>query len=179
MSENQPLKLSPKGTPFESDQEAYEFIKANSLDRKKHTVVKYQGGWAIMDTEAMVQQVVLNQNPPETAAKETYSLVIFNQKSSANDSPYVPLSKNGVELRISRGREVVVPDSFLAIADNATFTQWEPSEDRNVPMKSAGLVRRYGYTRLRAATEDEFKKMLGEGNRITNEVIERMKRAAP
>jgi hypothetical protein len=179
MSENQPLKLSADGKPFESEQEAYEFIKANSLDRKKHSVVKYAGGWAIMDTEAMVQQVVLNQMPPPAQKPETYSLVIFNAKSSANDSPYVPLTKNGVELRISRGREVVIPDSFLEIADNAVFTQWEPSDDRNVPMKNAGKVRRYGYTRLRAATEEEFRKMLGEGNRITNDAIERMKRAAP
>lgn len=181
MSENQPFKLSPKGTPFESEEAAYAFIKAEQIDRKKNSVVKYQGGWAIVDVDALAANA-MNPAFAETGTPpkgETYSRVIFNQKSSSNDSPFVPLSKNGVELRIWRGKEVIVPDSFLEIADHASFTQWEPSEDRNVAMKNAGLVKRYGYTRLGAATEGEYKALLGEGNRITNEVIERMKRAAP
>lgn len=181
MSENQPFKLSPKGTPFESKEAAYACMKAEQIDREKNSVVKYQGGWAIVDVDALAVRattpVVSETGAPGRV--ETYSRVIFNQKSSLNDSPFVPLSKNGVELRIWRGKEVIVPDTFLEIADHASFTQWEPSEDRNVAMKNAGLVKRYGYTRLGAASEAEYRSMLGEGNRITNEVIERMKRAAP
>lgn len=179
MSENQPLKLSPKGTPFESEQDAYAFMKTAELDRKRYSVVKHLGGWALADVEALAAMAMNPAVAEPQSFVETYSRVIFNNKGSNNDLPFVPLSKNGVELRISRGREVVVPDSYLEIADHAAHIQWEPSEDRNVAAKNAGLIRRYGYTRLGPATEAEFKKQLSEGNRITSEVIERMRRSAP
>lgn len=179
MSKNQPFKLSPMGVPFDSEDSAFAYMKAEQIDRKKNNVVKYQGGWAIADVDALAQMAMNPAVSAEQEHVETYSRVIFNQKSSTNDLPFVPLSKNGVELRFSRGREVIAPDSFLQIADNATYTQWEPSEDRNVAMKNAGTVRRYGYTRIGAATEQEFRTMLGEGNKITNDVLERMRRAAP
>ena len=147
MSESQPVKLSENGEPWESEQDAKDYIKSKGLDAKIHVIRKYQGGWAIIDVMGAVDRVtseMVGGGNESKLAEEKYFEVIFNPTGSLHDLPYVPLIRNGMDLRVQRGVKVVLPETFLRIADDATQTKWavDPA-DRSNPVKPSGKSHRY------------------------------------
>jgi len=185
MSQQEPIILAKTGNPFTSEKAAQAHFKNNELNEDVWGVTKYKGGWAIAKHRWIAEQrereaVEAREAQAKRAAaedKEEFFKVEFYEKSHPNDLPYVPLSKNGRQLRFPRGRETICPKTFLQIADDASHPQWEPSDEPDQPMKRAGTVRRYGYRVLGPATREDFDKLLAEGNAITQREVERLQNA--
>ena len=178
MSENQPYILAKDGNPFTSQQLANMELKRREYDPKQYAVVKRQGGWAICDIQALTASVDgANRTQPQANA-ETYWWIEPSQRGSPNELQYVPINCNGWQLRLARGKESCVPQSFLNILDHAVQKQFEVSDDPKVPIKEVGTFRRYPYRKIREGTEEDFRRCLAEGNALTNEFIQRMKQTA-
>lgn len=182
MSQQDQIKLAKDGNPFQNPEAAEKFIKDNELNPEIWGVMKHNGGHAVATyrhiSELQEAAAVEAAKPKTSRVAETYSRVEFSAKGSENDLPYVPLSKNGKQLRIQRSKQVVLPNSYLEIADNASHPQWEPSDKPDQPMKKTGTIQRYQYRVIGKATRKEFLEMLAEGNEITNQAVERIQNQA-
>lgn len=108
---------------------------------------------------------------------QKFHRVIFNGRVDPNELSYVPLSINGFELRLQREQEVILPQSFLDVADSASHDNYVASKDPRQPVIKDGIIRRYPYRIVRderpEPVEKDFFEMLNRGNEITNAVIER------
>lgn len=167
------------GQPFASEALAWAKFRKDALDKSKETVVKYQGGYAIVDIAVLAEMASTPPSPPAPVpdTKMKYSIVNFNQRQSANEVAYVPLTHNGLELRVQRGVDVCLPHSFIEIARHAEMTNWDcKTGDPNIPVKAAGKLQRFPFRIVRESNETEFNKCLAEGNAITNDFMERLKR---
>ncbi len=103
--------------------------------------------------------------------------VMFTGRTDPNDLPYVPLAINGFELRLQRETEVILPDNFLKVADQASYDNYIASKDPRQPVIKDGIIRRFPFRIIQderpAPVEKDFFDMLNKGNDITNAVIER------
>jgi hypothetical protein len=179
MSNIQPFTYdSVTGQPFESETLAIAQFRKEGRDKSKEAVVPHKGGYAIVNIAALAEIVSTPpsvQQPTEKPMK--YWVVNFNQRQSANEVQAIPLSLNGLELRIQRGVDVCLPESFIEIAEHASMTNWDTrTGDPSIPVKASGTIFRFPFRRVREASEEEFKKDLANGNSITNEFMERLKR---
>jgi len=187
MSDNQPnnIKVNEDGKPFANEQAARDYIKAKELDRANFIPRKYQGGFAIYDMEATISLAAgqMAGGSKEKEADEKYWLVEFNQAGSTNDCPHVPLIVNNWDLRITRGKQVVIPHRFLEAAQHAEQTNYVPDDSAvgvgRQPMKAQGKIMRFPPRILREATRKEFEDGLASGNGIQNEWLSSLRRAAP
>ena len=129
------------------------------------------------------------QSAPATAKKPasrfpkeiTFHRVVFTGRTDPNETPYVPLSVNGLELRIQREQEVILPSNFIEAADHASYDNLVASPNPRQPVIKDGIIRRYPYRIVRddrpEPTEEDFFNMLNTGNEVTNAVIERNRTA--
>ena len=102
---------------------------------------------------------------------EKYYRVRFHNKSSPTDADDVQLSVNGEPIVIERGKETIIRERYKICADNAaypTFTQ-SPGHNRKV----TGEIHVFPYDLIGDATEDEYKKLLREGNKATREAAKK------
>lgn len=185
MSSKQPIVLSETGTPFVTKAEAIEYVKAKSLDPKLYPVREYQGGFALVDVAGAIDFATEQMSGGQTSeakkegADETYTEVVFTAPQ-ANDSPFVPLVRNGWDLRVQRGKPVVLPESFLKIAEQAVMTSWvTDTKDRNNPIKAGQPIARYPFTRIKPSSRAAFMEMLTSGNTVQNAFIQNLRKAAP
>lgn len=186
MSENQPrIILSESGTPFASEQAARDYIKGKELDRNNFIPKKYQGGWAVYDLESLIkaagQQMIDSGGIKDSPEK--YWEVEFNQPGSSNDCPHVPLIVNNWDLRVQRGKPVILPERFLDVARNATQVNYVPDDSTagvgKQPMKAQGTIMRYPFRIIKESTREAFLEGLSKGNTIQNDWLASLKRAAP
>jgi hypothetical protein len=92
-----------------------------------------------------------------------YKLVVFHPKRNKSDPETVKLKLNGVGLLFHRETEVVVPLPYLTeSADHATEDQF--TQDPEKGFKRRASVKKYDYTPIRDATEDEYIQRLNDGN---------------
>lgn len=179
MSASQPVRLNEDGKPFPSREDAVAAIKAKELDPKVNIPRKYQGGWCILDLEAAAAQVTSQmESGNEGGQPEKFFLVEFSMAGSVNDMPYVPLVHNLMDLRVQRGREVVIPEKHLKIAQAATMKKFEQGE-HGAPLKETGVIARYPVRIIREATREEFEKGLAAGNEIQNKFLQQLRKSAP
>ena len=179
MSQEKPMKLDPDGKPFTKEKDAEALLKSEELNPEIWGVMKHLGGYAVATYRTIAAEtarLAAEAAKPKTGAhKETYTRIVCNQKQGENDLPYVPVSKNNFQLRLQRGKEVIIPDSFRKILDNAAHTAWIPSDDPDQPMQEDGIIQRYQYRIVGTAgkaTAADYKKMLKSGNLITKQAIE-------
>jgi len=93
--------------------------------------------------------------------KHDYWKVIFAAKDNPQASDQVHLGLNGEILVMCRNVEVIVPSTFLEVADHAVAKQYRqlPGEERRV----VGEIKTYPYTKIAPSTKEEFLKMKREG----------------
>jgi len=108
--------------------------------------------------------------PKRDTKPEKYYRVVFNHKSSPNDEDDVTLIVNGEPLVIQRGVETIIPERYKECADHATYPVFrqKPNEAR----KQVGTVMVFPYSLLGEASEQEYSKLLRDGNKKTKEMIE-------
>jgi hypothetical protein len=117
--------------------------------------------------------------PEGPKAPEKYWLVEFSQTSNPYDLPHVPLILKTRQLNVRRGVPVVLPESYVEIARNATLPNWKPNpEDPKKPLRQEGVLHRYPFRVIREATREEFMEGLASGNRIQSDYLERMRQAS-
>lgn len=177
MSEHQPITLAPNGKPWPQEAEAKRYMKDKELDLARFTTIRQGGGWVVIDVKAITAPADEMLAKPE---KLEFWEGEFLPRGSTNDCPHVPLSAQGFQVNVQRGKPVVLPRNMWEdCAGHAVRRSWERSDDPLVPMRDAGEVANYPHRILRKdATEAEFRKGLAEGNRITNEFIQRLKKQA-
>jgi len=185
MSAANPMKLSDKGTPFPNKETAEQYRKDKELDDKIWRAYKNQGGWVLFDT-SVVPKGMLDQLDAAAEAesngaasnlppKMKYHRVIFQAKTSPNDEEDVTLTLNGDVMICKRETEVILPESYLEIADHAVHNQYEQKPGQ--PRKKVGKVKKYVYTRLKAASEEEFLASLAKGNKERDEFFDKQAKA--
>lgn len=112
----------------------------------------------------------LTGNPEED---NDYSWVKFLPSGNPNDPRDIVLSHNGVVLQFKRGVKVPIPRGHLEAARNAvhhTFRQ-EAGMDRQV----GEPVSRAPYSYMGVATAEDYFTQFKAGNKLRNEVLERMR----
>lgn len=152
----QELIFTEAGTPFKTQSAAASAITRQNLNKNIHDTIQVDGGWAIVQVESKIKP-------------EKYYRVRFHAKSHPNDTEDVMLSVNGEVLNMRREKEVVIPNRFKECADHAVFPQF-----RQVPGKQRKVVAQikiYNYDLIDNATEEDFRKQVAAGNRLTKENI--------
>lgn len=112
-----------------------------------------------------------NANGNKKKPAEKYFEVIFNAKAAENDPEDVMLGVNGELLNIKRETKVVLPKRFLEVADHASETKWKQLPGQ--PRKKVGIVKRYPYTVLGPAKEEDYRKAKAEGTKATLDAAQR------
>lgn len=98
--------------------------------------------------------------------QETYSQVVFAEKSNPADPDNVILAVNGEQLIIQRGTPVIVPGRFLECADHAFYYRYVQLPDQ--PRKIAAVIKSFPYTVIRRdCTEQEYLKAKKAGDEVT------------
>lgn len=162
MSIHHPHRLAPNGLPYKSEETAASALKKLELDPARYKVAKYQGGWSIYDTAADAVSMTSEQPKAGDGPKVTYWWGQFQPKSNENEQNYVAIGVNGDVIQCKRGVEIILPSSYVEVADNATYNVYrqEPGEDRKV----VGRVKRFPFLKSRQGTEKEFREFIRKGN---------------
>ena len=100
-----------------------------------------------------------------------YIKVRFHAKSNSEDPDDVVLSVNGETLNIQREQVVIIPSSFLEVADHGTWTKF--IQLPNQPRKLAGKIKTYPYDLIGTGTREEFLKQRQEGTKKVKEHVRR------
>ena len=156
--ENPEQIFSSQGIPFKSEQRARATITQKNLNPDDYTVQSYEDGYIIVP------------KAKRDIKAEKYYRVTFNHKSNPNDEDDVTLIVNGETLVLQRGTEVIIPGRYKECADHATYPifRQKPNEAR----KQMGTVMVFPYSLIGEATEQEYLKLLRQGNKETREAIE-------
>ena len=180
MSASQPMTLAPDGNPFKNKKDANEYIKKQEFDAKFNKAYKHQGGWCIFDLSVLPNGMkdMLEAASKESASPSTgtgvpkmkYFKVIFQAKTNPNDENDVPLSLNGTTILSKRDVEVILPQSYLEVADHTVKSQYEqkPGHDRKV----VGHIRKFMYQKLGEVTQADFEAFKKTGNAIRDKEID-------
>lgn len=97
-----------------------------------------------------------------TRSETEYWLVRFHEKQHDQELDQFPLSVNNDVIAVSRGEEIVLPASYLEVAENARIPRWKTIPGQNRKVRS--VVSRYPFTKIRKATRQEFVQRMREGN---------------
>lgn len=179
----QPMILAPDGKPFTSEKLANEYIKKQELDPTLFEAFKHQGGWCVFNLSVLPNGMkemlkAASEKPEPTATvpgpkevhrSDKFFRVIFQAKTNPNDLDKPELGCNGAVLIVEREKEVILPGSYLEVADHAVHNQYEqkPGHDRKI----VGKVRTYMYQVLGEATKAEFEAYKKTGNAIRDKEI--------
>jgi len=172
------MTLAPDGTPFQSKKAADAYIKQKELDPKHFEAFKHQGGWVVFNLDVLPNGMVETLRKAATAMpskkdaapKMEYFKVIFQAKTNPNDENDVPLSLNGTTILLKRDTVVILPKSYLEVADHTVKNQYEqkPGHDRKI----VGKVRKFMYQVVGPATEAEFLEFKKSGNALRDKELE-------
>lgn len=99
--------------------------------------------------------------------------IFVHEKQSDQDLDYVPVAVNGEVLQITKGTEVVVPQRFKEVMENAKYPVYrvKPGEDRKV----TSWVRKVPFDVLGEAPYEEFEKMRDQGTKTHKKELEKSK----
>lgn len=180
MSNKQPIILAEDGTPFTSEADAKKYRKDKELSEKQFKVMKEQGGWCIFDTSlcpsGLLDAIKKSDQPKPrpTAVKEKYFEVVFQMKTSPNDEDEVSLSLNGDVIILNRDKTVILPESYLEVADHAVRNHYEqkPGQTRKI----VGKIRKYPYTRIKEVDHKTYFAFMKKGNEQRDRDIEKMEK---
>ena len=200
MSAEQPLILSPKGTPFQTEKAALDHIKKKELDPKRIQPIPYNGRFALLDLSSPKAKDYLpktklpdrdddlpTDKPKETAAAPApasrkpsafpeddneYSWVRFLPRQSKSEPRDVVLSLNTLTLVFRRNEEVIVPRGHLVnCARNAQYPLYE--QKPGFDRQVAAIVSKYPYSYLRPGTKEEFHRNYRAGNKMQRDAERR------
>lgn len=122
-----------------------------------NTVVEQDGNDVLV---AVSEPEVVVQNEP-------YYRIHLHEKTRHEDPDRVYAAVNGECLYLQRGAEVVLPQRFLEVLNNAVVPQYLLEADERGRAK-VGAIRRATYTVLGQSSREEFLKMKQEGRRALN-----------
>jgi hypothetical protein len=186
MSTSQPMTLAPDGKPFTSEKDAAAYIKKKELDVELNQAFKHQGGWCIFDLSVLpngMKQVLEAQSNAEAepakksgTPKMKYFKVTFQAKTNPNDENDVPLSLNGTTILSKRDVEVILPASYLEVADHTVRSQYEqkPGHDRKI----VSVIKKFVYHKGKEVTKEDFEAFKKSGNAIRDKELEAREHAA-
>jgi len=173
MSNDEDIRMAKNGRPFKTEEEAQGELKKLELAPDVWGVQPKDGGWVLMKHLAVLSAQREDQSKRDEAVRakvidgEKYFRVVFPEKGGPHDTEKVEISWQGVRITVSRGVEVVLPQRFLGVCDNAVQRVFEPAPRGSSAYVPAGVVRRRPYTKLGESTREEFLKQWNEGNHIT------------
>lgn len=124
--------------------------------------IKEKSPFSSEDVTAEVLPVIQPPVAKRGAEKTEYRRIKFHSKSDKNQTDDIILSLNGETLLIQRDKEIVLPESFLRVADEATYNQYKAGTGSR---KVASRVRLYPYDMIGNATEKEFFAQRADGTR--------------
>jgi len=97
-----------------------------------------------------------------TQKEESYFFVQFQEKASEQDLDLIPLGINNDVIMCRRGQKIVLPKTYMEVADHAIFRKFVAVPGQ--PRKVESVVKRFPYSVLGPATRDDFVKMMKSGN---------------
>jgi hypothetical protein len=111
-----------------------------------------------------------------TVSQEAYFYVVFQEKSSEQDVDLIPLSINNDVIMVRRGEKIVLPQSYLEVADHSVFRKFKQVPGQ--PRKVETVVKRFPYSTIGPASRQDFVRMMTEGNAKRDVDIARMQAEA-
>lgn len=146
--------LNKNGEPFASEAAAQAERRKRELDPATHAIVKYGGGWAIERPSVPVEPTPVGApaEPQPTPAPvkaggigDRFFRVTFQPRQSETEPVQVELWLNGHAMVFQRSVEVVVPLSYLEVADQTTRPVYvvRPGQGR----KLVSRVKSYPYAK--------------------------------
>lgn len=111
-----------------------------------------------------------------TAKEEQYFFVQFQEKSSEQDLDLIPLGINNDVIMCRRGEKIILPKSYLEVADHAIFRKFRAVPGQ--PRKVETIVKRFPYSIIGPASRADFVTMMNAGNTKRDEDIARAEAAA-
>ena len=180
MSREQPFQLAPDGNPFPSEAACNKAIKDKGDAAGRWAPRKHQGGWAMVDVDALLAQVADNVDAGATnQPKQRYFFIKISERIGTNEPRKVPIViPPFLDIAVKRGVKTVLPEMAIEVLDHAVREDWQPSPDPRQPMVSGGTLRTYNYEKLGEATEADFRNELAGGNALTNTFIESVRSQA-
>ena len=180
----QPMTMAPDGKPFPNKESADKFIKSRELDPASHKAFKHQGGYCVFNLTGWPNEIIETFRAAKEAEASasaslpkamTYSWVTFQAKGNSNDETEVPLSLNGTTIISQREQRIILPDSYLEVADHTIKSQYEqkPGHKRKI----VGKIRKFIYQRHASATLEEFMEFRKTGNAIRDKEFEEQARS--
>jgi hypothetical protein len=177
MSIDEHIKLSSDGKPYKSEETANAALRKSELSPDVWGVYQREGGWvlakhvAIIKEQAAAEQARAEYNQNKELANEKYFRVIFPERTGPHDTENVEIAHQGTRITIKRGVEVVLPQRFLGVCDNAVVRVFEPAARGVHAYQQAGLIKRRPYTKIGEATREEFLQAWDEGNTVTRREV--------
>jgi hypothetical protein len=178
MSSDDDIRLAKSGRPFKTEEDAQNELKKLELSPEVWGVQPKDGGWALIKHLAVLAMQKEEQTKRDEVVRakvidgEKYFRVIFPEKSGGMDTEKVEISWQGIRITVSRGVEVVLPQRFLGVCDNAVQRVFEPGPRGTQAYVPAGIIRRRPYTKIGEAMREEFLKQWNEGNHITRAEVQ-------
>jgi len=156
------------GTPFKTIKSASFTMAQKSLDVREWQIIPVPGGFAIerktdLPPSASSPKPARERIDSSGEAKEVpvehmssrFFVVNFGAQRDKNEPVDVVLSLNGAPLVMKRQVEVIIPGSYLEIAQHAHILHFEQLP--NKPRKVDAHIDVYPCTILREASEAEYK----------------------
>jgi len=180
------FRTGKDGKGFKSEADAAKYIENQGLNDREYGTVLWQGAWYVEAYADTVKREREEKREEEEAAKtkaakDTYKRVRFlGAHNPDNETARVELMCNGKCLVIEREKEVIVPQRFLNVADEAARVQIQPLANPRIGetpyVVGKDPVKTYPYQVIGDATEAEYLKMLEKGNKAQEEEFERLRR---
>ena len=145
------------GQPFKSQEMAFEYLD-NTL-KGKGELVDIGTGFGILEVI----------NVPQKPLK--YFKCRISPRTTDNEDEVVDLACQGRQLQVHRGTDVILPEPFVLIAEQAIVEKFEL---RGSALVKVGELATCPITRLGDSTEKEFKEQIKVGNAIRDSEIRQM-----
>jgi hypothetical protein len=193
--------LAANGKPWKTEAHAQAELARQKLDPSVFGIIRHEDGFAIGNVKGLqsaalppaasgpipppaAKPMVRSDAPqfPEdssstgvlaaTVSEDRYFFVKFQEKSSEQDLDLIPLGINNDVIMVRRGERIILPESYLRVADAAIYRKWRqvPGQQRKVET----VVKRFPYERLGPASREEFVQMMMAGNERRDQDIARM-----
>lgn len=123
-------------------------------------------------TENAVENGQKIERKPQGGGGDKYYLVMFAARGSENEPSDIVLMLNGKRVVCKRDTEVILPEGFLKVADDAILVK-TVSNPNNINFRKTFKVKKYPYSKIREATREEFFTMLHKNTEIEKEVVQK------
>ena len=145
------------GHPFKDQDKAFEYMDTQL--NGKGELVDVGTGFGILETVA------------KPAEPLDYWKCRISPRTSENEDEVVDLAVQGRQLQVHRGTDVILPESFVKIAEQAIVEKFEL---RGSALVKTGELATCPIVRLSKSTEKDFKEQIKVGNAIRDSEIRQM-----